>query len=675
MLRSLCLAAALSFSATDALAQTAPTRKAPAKPKRPRPAPSTGDSQAPSTSTKTGEQGTAAAPSKADSAAAGAGTTSAPAAATAGASTAQAPRGFDQEEFRRQVMEEVRRELQKTKDEVKQETAWVEQDSQARVQDSEAVESLKQRVNLFQPHGYLRMRGEFFNNMRLGRGADPAGFYLFPGPFIGTGGNNSQSDANFRFRFEPTLAVSEDLSIYFQADILDNVLLGSSPATDAYLDPFTPLSVLAARRGSGTVNVKRVWGRVNTQLGELLFGRMGYHWGLGILHNDGNCLDCDYGDTYDRIAFAPREFKGHHLSVMFDILDKGAGTTGEKGELGRTVDLDTLDDGYRLALEVTRVDTAEEIKRKLEANQWVFNYGVLVDYRTQPWDTPVSATDSTGTLRSHVVRRAAKIYQPDAFLSLKRRKWRLDTEIAFNLGSVGTHQQSDFDIGTVSPDVAAQLTRGVNFFQVGSALQTDVAVLSADALLFGLEFGAASGDKGAYGFGARPWRNGSGAAQPAAPGQQPSQAAGLGDIDGSHLDFSTTTGGHARINNFMFNRAFNVDMILFRNLVTSVTSAWYLKPSMRYRPTGRKTGGGDDTGFELILSGMYSQAWYPENTPGQARPLGLEFNVGITYDTSDKFHAGLAYGLLVPFDGLRNVSTGQSGSIAHAIRLLLAIPF
>ena len=190
MLRSLCLAAALSFSPNDALAQTAPTRKAPAKPKRPPPAPSTGDSQAPSTSTKTGEQGTAAAPSKSDSAA-------------AGASTAQAPRGFDQEEFRRQVMEEVRRELQKTKDEVKQETAWVEQDSQARVQDSEAVESLKQRVNLFQPHGYLRMRGEFFNNMRLGRGADPAGFYLFPGPFIGTGGNNSQSDANLRFRFEP----------------------------------------------------------------------------------------------------------------------------------------------------------------------------------------------------------------------------------------------------------------------------------------------------------------------------------------------------------------------------------------------------------------------------------------------------------------------------------------
>src|SRR2546426_927828 len=182
MLRSLCLAAALSFSATDALAQTAPTRKAPAKPKRPRPAPSTGDSQAPSTSTKTGEQGTAAAPSKADSAAAGAGTTSAPAAATAGASTAQAPRGFDQEEFRRQVMEEVRRELQKTKDEVKQETAWVEQDSQARVQDSEAVESLKQSGDGRLPrpvHAALRLGGaaRFRHRQRearLGQGEHPA---------------------------------------------------------------------------------------------------------------------------------------------------------------------------------------------------------------------------------------------------------------------------------------------------------------------------------------------------------------------------------------------------------------------------------------------------------------------------------------------------------------------
>ena len=664
MLRSLAIAVAVCTLAGPAAAQIAPA-KAKAKPKPAattpaKKAPQSGastEAQQPATSTKAAEQGTAGAT---------------PATAPAPAPEPVKP-AFDQEEFRRQVMEEVRRELQKTRDEVKQETAWVEQDSQARVQDSEAVEQLKQRVNLFQPHGYIRLRGEFFNNMRLGRGADPSGHQLFPGPFIGEGGNNSQSDANFRFRFEPTLEVSEDLSIYSQFDILDNILLGSDPVSDMYIDPYTPLAIFSNSRAAGTVKVKRVWGRVNTALGEFLFGRMGYHWGLGILHNDGNCLDCDFGDTYDRIAFAPREFKGHHFSVMFDLLDKGQFTTGEHGELGRSVDLDTLDDGYRLAVEMTRLDNAEDIKRKLDANQWVINYGLLLDYRTQPWDTPVPTTG--GDLRARVVRRAAKLYQPDAFVSLKRKKWRLDAEMAVTVGNIATHQ--NIDLTNVDPQAALPLIQPVTFLQFGGALQTDVALTSNDAILLGLEWGGASGDKGAYGFGARPWRSGSGNPQPIAPlpGQQSFNAAGPGDIDGGHLDFSNLDNSHGRVNNFVFNRAFNVDMILWRNLVTSVTSGWYLKPSLRYRPTGRKTGGGDDTGFELHAAAIYSQAWYQENTPGLAKALGLELNVGITYDTSDKFHTGLAYGLLLPFNGLRNVATNTSPGVAHAIRFIMAIPF
>ena len=158
-------------------------------------------------------------------------------------------------------------------------------------------------------------------------------------------------------------------------------------------------------------------------------------------------------------------------------------------------------------------------------------------------------------------------------------------------------------------------------------------------------------------------------------------ATGLGDIDGPHYNFSVNNNRN-RVNNFVFNRAFNVDTILFRNLITSVTSAWYAKPSLRYRPTGRKSGGGDDTGFELTAALVYSQAWYPENTPGQARPLGLEANIGISHDTPDRFHLGLQYGILLPFSGLANTGLGYASarpasdaSIAHAIRAIMAIPF
>ena len=662
-----------------ALAQTAkkpPARKPPAQ-KQPA-NPSASESTDPSTSAKTGQSGTAAAPETAT--AQGTGASSTRSSAQEGKPSAAQ---LDPEEFRKQVMEEVRRELQKAKEDMEKQTTWIEQDSAARVQDSEAVEQLRQRVNVFQPHGYLRLRGEFMNNFDLGRGNDPSGHPIFVTPFIGLGGNHSLSMANMRFRFEPTFEISEDLAIYTQFDILDNVLLASNPQTDPFLNPFTPLSTLSSTRLADNVKVKRVWGRVNTQLGEILFGRMGYHWGLGILHNDGNCLDCDFGDTYDRVAFQPREIKGHTVSLMFDVLSKGAFTTGDFGELGRSVDADTLDDGYRVAVAVTKLDTPEVVKRKLDAGEWVVNYGLLADLRTQSWDTvttlpnggDVGTIAGIGSARAGVVRRGAKFYQPDVFLSLKRKRWRLDAEIAATIGNV-----SSIAAREPGPGADPNLSRAIAFTQFGGALQTDVAFLPADALLFGVDFGAATGDKGAYGFGARPWRSGSGNFQPVpnAPGIAPYQVAGPGDLDGNHIDISST-GSHDHVNNFVFNRAFNVDMILFRNLVSAVTSAWYLKPSLRYRPTGRKTGGGDDTGFELLFSLMYASAWYQENTPGLKKPLGIEMNVGITYDTSDRFHTGLAYGLLLPLDGLNTPRIAgvvqRDVGIAHAARFIFAIPF
>jgi uncharacterized protein (TIGR04551 family) len=163
--------------------------------------------------------------------------------------------------------------------------------------------------------------------------------------------------------------------------------------------------------------------------------------------------------------------------------------------------------------------------------------------------------------------------------------------------------------------------------------------------------------------------------QPTPPTIPSYAIAGPGDIDGNHISID-----HPRVNNFVFNRAFNVDMILYRNLISSVTSSWYLKPSLRYRPTGRRSAGGDDTGFELIGSLMYASAWFAENTPGLKKPLGMELDLGITYDTSDRFHTGLAYGLLVPFGGL-DVNTTIAGQtarsigLAHSVRFIVAIPF
>lgn len=690
------LALSLSVAVSAAaLAQAAPPPAAPAKAAAKKAAPAKAAAKAPAKAAAA----KAPAPKPEEKAAAPAEAKPAEAAAEKPAAPAPAPApapAIDPEEFRQKVMEEVRRELAKTREEVKQETGWIEQDSVARVQDSEAVERLKSRVNLFQAHGYLRTRFEFFSGFDLGRGNDPAGYTTFPTPFINSANNHSQSGANFRFRFDPVLEVSEDLSIHATFDVLDNVVLGSNLRADPMLDPYTPIAALTTTRAGSAVNVKRAWGRVNTQLGELVIGRMGHHWGLGILHNDGNGLDQDFGDTYDRVAFSPREFRGHKLTVRMDLLDKGSTTTGEHGELGRSVDIDTLDDGYSWGFQIARLDTADDLRKKLDAGEFVFNYGVSFDYRLQDWDTPggvvtkYGAASGPGTLgdfaaeRNAVVQRKARIYTPSLFASFKARRVRIEAELAGKMGSIGTRalRYADIEGATADPNLAQQLT----LFQMGGVLQSEFAFLPADALLLGLEFGAATGDSGAYGFGARPWRSGSGNPQGTAQDGTVFRNAGAGDIDGAHYDFNTNDPAHTRgrVNNFLFNRAYSVDMILFKNIISAVTSAWYLKPSIRYRPTGRKSGGGDDTGFEIAGALIYSQAWYAENTPStENKPLGLEANVGITYDTSDKLRAGFQYGLLVPLAGFKNIGIGPNGtvvqardtSIAHAFRATLAIPF
>ena len=51
--------------------------------------------------------------------------------------------------------------------------------------------------------------------------------------------------------------------------------------------------------------------RRSCPIGILAAGRMGSHWGLGMLANGGDCLDCDAGDAADRIAFVTPLARSH----------------------------------------------------------------------------------------------------------------------------------------------------------------------------------------------------------------------------------------------------------------------------------------------------------------------------------------------------------------------------
>ena len=51
-----------------------------------------------------------------------------------------------------------------------------------------------------------------------------------------------------------------------------------------------------------SIRVRRAWAEVtNRGLGQLRFGRMGSHWGLGMLANSGDGIDSDFSNDVDRI--------------------------------------------------------------------------------------------------------------------------------------------------------------------------------------------------------------------------------------------------------------------------------------------------------------------------------------------------------------------------------------
>lgn len=523
----------------------------------------------------------------------------------------------------------------------------------------------KRKLELFVPSGYLRLRPEMFHKLRLGwLQPDPSGYYPFPA----YRNENTIAGANMRFRFEPTLNVSEEVRIQAQVDALDNVVLGS---TSAYRDAYTQPDVLSESQGTqrsainsalDSIQVKRVWGEVSTPVGILRFGRMGSQWGLGLLHNDGNCLDCDFGDTVDRLMFVSEPIPGYFVAPAIDFNVEGPSTARVTGQ-GQAVDLFNQDDAHSLVLVLARRDTPQQVKSKLESNLSVFNYGVHFEFRTQKFDTyatnSTTGNDTGDSGRTadpglNIVYRDAKIYEPDLWARFERRHLRIELEVAAVLGS--------YKVPDANP-VAGRTDDQISLVQFGGALQGEYRFLN-DRLKLGGELGFASGDK-SPGFGEYP-------ARPSLAASAPGTAVGTpaGSLDGPQYICEATGGcSDHQVRNFRFNRDYRVDEILFREILGGITDAVYLKPTLRYTVAD---------GFELSAAAIYSRAVYAESTPsGTDNALGLELDLGVRYQTEDGFFAGLTYAVLFPFSGLNPSNNPNQPSLdtAQALRGVLGIKF
>lgn len=519
-------------------------------------------------------------------------------------------------------------------------------------------QTVKPQLNFLELDGYFRLRMDAFNRCDLGtyiatNGPGTSGCLPPLNYFDERNPDEAASErpswlvsSNMRLRVNPTLNVSEDIRIKGTVDVLDNLVLGSTPdymTGLAISNPSYPYSFLSSTQNSpligvnspyGSINVKRLWGEITTPIGELRFGRMPINFGLGLLFNSGDLLTSDYGDNLDGILFATRVF-GHYLIPGAFVSysgpvgrGRGMAYSNEAGKLlvhaesGQRYDLDPSDNVYSFILSFVKKEKTIDSQTLLNEGKAVFNYGLLAAYRFQLQDTLYTklhqANESISQMKP--VDRNAHMGSLSLWTDVRCDTFHFEVEGVYTLGYIGNTN------GLLST-TKADLPSSFWLSQGGVALRSKYGFLN-DRLQVGLDGGFASG-------------------------------------------------GHENKNlNFRFNPDYRIDMLLFNEILGTVSAAYYVKPHASYYFT-------DNLGIRGDVIGSF--ATNPSLTPGKNNVLGLELDATAFYQVDEGFHFMLKYGLLIPFSGLNhtmergvtqaNLNSFGTAKTASAIQAFFGIDF
>jgi uncharacterized protein (TIGR04551 family) len=554
---------------------------------------------------------------------------------------------------------------------------------------------------VFEVHGYFRLRTQLFHRFSLGR-LDTPERMMWPRPpddwyqshdprgpqnqrlctpeETDTGASDSatavlrpcdkatQGGANMRFRVNPELHISDNLRILSQIDLLDNLVLGSTPSHTNYAPSASGGYEVAPRSGyaylgfqedtqappasgrnsfTDSIVVKRAWAEYASPVGELRFGRMPFHWGLGMMFNAGDGPDDDYQSTVDRIqvvtGIKPLDL---YLSAAWDFPNEGISSDAVALPNPEPYDLSQLDDVDQYVFALARKKSPELERLSLARSEVVLNGGVQLVYRSQ-----TIADDRTGTLADRCsgspaigctlgegqdglmdyARRDAVAWIPDVWGELRYEKFRFAFEVATIQGSIANVTEQE------------QPARDDDEYKMASwGIATEIEQkLVEDKLLLGFKFGWATGDSDEDSL---------------VPFGDPALAQ-----NGNHT-FET----------FRFHPSYRVDLILNRNVLTRVQGSYYFRPNVDYdfvrEPNGQRIGGG--------IAAIWTRASRFIQSPGHDHDLGIELNGRIYYQAKDGalndlpgflggFYTEIDYGVLFPMAGMGYPPRTASNIIAE----------
>ncbi len=511
--------------------------------------------------------------------------------------------------------------------------------------------------------GYFRLRNQYnvgFDLGTTGTSAVPAPAEAFiPASDQTTDPVDSEADSlwssDIRLRLEPTINITESLRLHIEADLFDNLVLGTR-----YDDPSFTGVINSPDRGAPMIRINEGWGEIETFFGTLRAGRMDDDWGLGIFADNGDCPDCDVENPIDRISFTTHVWELYaRLSV--DFPSEGA-TTDPLTFSGRPYDVSQTDDADQFTLAVFHTPTTRE-EREVRAHRLrsekrpVFDGGLYFTYRNQTgfFSEPGAAADQgeIGAIdQGDLVYRGMELYIPDLWFEMLYNP-DSDTLVRVALEAVGIF--GNIDNATTEPVGTTEAgDDSVNCFNESAresnqqacttqGLGADRESVSRDVT----EFGVALESELYFGGPLRFGLNGG-----LATGGPQANWGFEGDADGNV--FSPDTAG---LDFYRFHPNYHVDQILFRQVIGTVTNAYYGNPwaQLRFFET-------PDSRMELQLDTIFSAAFDPDGTPsaviddGQAidgnRWLGLEIDAALRYLEFDRFTAEVEGGVLFPFSGL-----------------------
>jgi uncharacterized protein (TIGR04551 family) len=466
-----------------------------------------------------------------------------------------------------------------------------------------------------------------------------------------------------------------------QIDMLDNLVLGSTPegydntiglggayqvaprsgSTSTSLDSRTQTAPSSGRNSTrDSIVVKRAWAEYSTPMGQLRFGRMPSHWGLGIFQNAGDGYDDDYQSSVDRLAFVSGiKSQDLYVAAAWDFAAEGPTSASFAGPQEQAYDLAQLDDVDQYVLAVFRKRSPALERLDLAKGKLVLNGGLYLMYQQQVIanDTPgacdggAAALDcAPGEASQGFARRGANMYIPDLWLQLKYEKFRFEAEAVTVQGKADSLESTAGGNDFNSDDGR------VRYNQWGVATEIEQKLVE-DKLRLGFGFGWASGDEDVEGLG------------------------------------SQTQLGDNTYSTFRFHPSYRIDLILHRHLLKRIQGTYYFRPSVEYDfmrdQRGQKLGGG--------VAAIWTRADEFMQTPGHERDLGVELNASLYFQSKDGalnddpnqmggFYSLLQYGVLFPMGGLgylseeaRNISEQLQVvpdlSSAQTLRLYLGVLF